>query len=165
MFDIDIKKSCCFTGHRPDKIRNDEIKVRERLRMEIISVAKKGIDTFITGMAPGVDTWAALEVLDLKASGIDLHLVCAVPFPGVEKNRSEELKEMFSKITDASDRIDFICPGYRAWCFKARNRWMVDHASRVIAVFNGSAGGTEQTLKMAEKSGRKITLIDDSKDL
>ena len=128
-------------------------------------MVRDGFDTFITGMAQGVDIWAAQEVLDLKESGMNLHLVCALPFPGFENNRSAEQKLLFKRIIDLSDRVEYICPKYRAWCFKSRNRWLVEHSSSVIAVFNGASGGTKQTLEMAESSGRKIYLIDGSEDL
>lgn len=44
-----------------------------------------GCDTFITGMAPGVDTWAAQEVLKLKAGHDEIKLICAVPFTARKK--------------------------------------------------------------------------------
>ena len=46
--------------------------------------------------------------------------------------------------------------------FPARDRWMVDHAARVIAVFNGTPGGTGYTVDYAKSLGRKITMLDDS---
>lgn len=164
-FEINIEKSCCFTGHRPEKIRDSEAKVREALRKEILAAIEAGCDTFITGMAPGVDYWAGFEVMDLMASGHNIHLVCAVPFPGVHRKRDQVQKEEFERIIDAADKVEYICPGYRAWCFSARNRWMVDNSSYVIAVSNGNAGGTENTMKYVEKQGRKMVVIDDSKGL
>ena len=32
-----------------------------------------------------------------------------------------------------------------------RNLWMVEHASRLIAVFDGSTGGTANTVRRAEE--------------
>lgn len=39
---------------------------------------------------------------------------------------------------------------------------MVEHASMVIAVFNGTRGGTESTIKYAIEQGRQLVLIDDT---
>ena len=42
-----------------------------------------------------------------------------------------------------------------------RNRWMVDHASFVIAVYNGSGkGGTAYTVDYARKTNRAVIQID-----
>ena len=71
---------CCFTGHRMQKLTRSEEAIRRDLEDAIRMAIAGGYTTFITGMASGVDTWAAMEVLSLKASGKDVHLVCAVPF-------------------------------------------------------------------------------------
>ncbi len=159
--EICIEKACCFTGHRPGKLNGTEEKIREELRTEIANAVNSGVDTFITGMAPGVDTWAALEVLKLKETNQNIKHICAVPFNGVEKNRTDELQKIFHDILNKSDDVVYIAPKYKRWCFHARNEWMVDHANRLIAVFNGTKGGTEFTIKYAEKKNRKICLIKD----
>ena len=37
-----------------------------------------------------------------------------------------------------------------------RNRYMVDHSQVVVAVYNGSAGGTRSTMLYAMRTGREI---------
>ena len=49
-----IGSICCFTGHRPEKLRSSEADVRGRLAGEIAEAIKAGYDTFITGMVEGV---------------------------------------------------------------------------------------------------------------
>ena len=44
--------------------------VRRRLREEILDLAQKGVDTFLTGGALGFDTLAAQEVLRMRAMGL-----------------------------------------------------------------------------------------------
>ena len=51
---------------------------------------------------------------------------------------------------DTADLVKYISPGYSPACFQIRNEWMVEHSSRVIAVYSGSRGGTRNTLKYAE---------------
>lgn len=42
-----------------------------------------------------------------------------------------------------------------------RNRFLVDHAATLLAVYNGeSRGGTVATIRYAQKMGRKIIVID-----
>ena len=45
-------------------------------------------------------------------------------------------------------------------CFQIRNEWMVNHASRVIAVFNGENSGTKNTIDYAHRVGVPVTYIE-----
>ena len=66
--------TCSFTGHRPGKLPwgNDEnapeaVRVKEKLRDYIRLLAQqKGVRRFISGMAPGIDMYAAEAVIELK---------------------------------------------------------------------------------------------------
>ena len=51
-----------------------------------------------------------------------------------------------------ADLRRFICEKYSKACFQIRNEWMVNHSSRVIAVYNGEAGGTRNTIVYANKN-------------
>ena len=52
-----------------------------------------------------------------------------------------------------ADLKRFICEKYSKACFQIRNEWMVNHSARVIAVYNGEAGGTINTIVYANKHG------------
>lgn len=156
---MNIEKSCCFTGHRPEKLKADEETIRKDLKTAIENAIENGYTTFITGMAPGVDTWAAQEVIEQKEKNESIKLVCAVPFEGVESKRTDQEKTDFKAIISNADEVEYICPHYTRWCFQARDRWMVDRASLVIAVYNGTAGGTKITVDYAEKKKRDIVYL------
>ena len=78
-------KTCCFSGHRPQKLgygenstQCDELKGRlEELIKNLIE--KEGITYFVSGVALGVDTYAANIVLNLKAQYPGITLECAYP--------------------------------------------------------------------------------------
>ena len=78
-------KTCAFTGHRPQHLpfgmnENDErcVKLKEELKEQIINLIEaENVTHFITGMALGVDLYAAEIVLDLKAR----YIPSAVPAP------------------------------------------------------------------------------------
>jgi hypothetical protein len=36
--------------------------------------------------------------------------------------------------------------------------WMVDHSAKVIAIYNGTAGGTKKTIDYAEHHGVKVDI-------
>ena len=158
--EINMEKTCCFTGHRPEKITENVEVIKANLKKEIIKTIELGYDTFLTGMALGTDTWAADIVLEIKKENGDIKLICAIPFRGVERNRSPELQAKFHEILESADGAEYMSEKYKRWVFLARDRWMVDHSSYVIAVYNGSKGGTEFTVDYARKQGRKIAFVD-----
>ena len=53
--------------------------------------------------------------------------------------------------------VNFINKGS---CFQIRNEWMVNHAARVIAVFNGEKSGTKNTIDYAVKVGVPVVRIE-----
>ena len=73
----------CFTGHRPHKLHQPESVVIAALEAKIREAIADGFVTFISGMAWGVDIWAAEIVLRLKAEGNPIHLIAAVPTRGL----------------------------------------------------------------------------------
>ncbi len=94
---------CCFTGHRPSKLDYSEGEIKPLLETAIDNAVSDGYVTFITGMAEGVDIWAAEIVLEKKKHNTALHLICAVPHPGFENKRSEYEKERYMHILQGAD--------------------------------------------------------------
>lgn len=72
-------KRCCFTGHRPSKLKQDEPAIKRSLAAAIDRAIDRGYTTFITGMAQGTDIWAAEIVLDRRKANPDLKIICAIP--------------------------------------------------------------------------------------
>ena len=153
------ERCCCFTGHRPEKLAISENEIKTALESKIQAAIQDGYQTFISGMARGVDLWAAEIVLRLRAEGLPVHLICASPYEGFENRWSAEWHKMYCRVLGAADLVKFICSGYSSSCFQIRNEWMVDHSSRVIAVYNGSSGGTQNTLEYAAAQGVSIVQI------
>lgn len=147
-----IKHTCCFTGHRPEKLSVPESAVRARLAEEIGNAVEKGYLSFISGMARGFDIWAAEEVLALKAKNPAIRLICAVPHPGFEKNRSIPEKAEYKRLISAADRVFTVSDRYFSWCYQVRNRWMVNRSSLVIAGYSGIPSGTRNTILYAEEN-------------
>lgn len=58
-----------------------------------------------------------------------------------------------------ADLIRFVRPRYCNACFQIRNEWMVDHAARVIAVFNGEHSGTKNTIDYANRVGVPVAVV------
>ena len=153
---------CCFTGHRPEKLNLSEAEVKPLLERAIDTAIENGFTTFITGMAPGVDIWAAEIVLEKKKHNTALHLICAVPHPGFEKRKTKYEEERYKKIIDNADYTQTICDYYFRACYQRRNEFMVDHSNLVIAVWNGEKSGTKNTIDYAERKGVKVVNLLDS---
>ncbi len=152
------KYRVCFTGHRPEKLTRPERQVLKDLEAAIKEAIVDGHNVFISGMAPGVDIWAAEIVLRLRDKGADIKLICASPFEGFEK-RWPEWEGRYNAIMEKADLVRFICKGNIRGLHQIRNVWMVDHSARVIAVFNGEKSGTKNTIDYANRVGVAIKYI------
>ncbi len=148
--------TCCFTGHRPQKLHQPEEEICEGLDEAVVRAYNDGFRYFITGMAMGVDIWAGESVLKLKNSHTDICLIAAVPYPGQEKNFPHEWKLKYAELLDKCDKAEIISEKYQKGAFHARDRWMVDHSSMIIAVYNGEPGGTAITVAYAKKEGLEL---------
>ena len=88
-----MQHRCCFTGHRPERLGMPEAEVISSLKKEIRTAIADGFQTFISGMARGVDLWAAEIVLALRDEGAAVRLICASPYRGFENRWSREWQE------------------------------------------------------------------------
>lgn len=151
--EIQRKHSCCFTGHRPQKLSRTEAEVKQDLEHAIGQAIDDGFVTFITGMAPGVDIWAGQIVLRLRKENPALHLIAAVPFKGMEYTLSPAWQNAFNDLLSKANIVEYIRPKYSKAVYQIRDKWMVNRSARVIAVYDGAHGGTQDTIEYAKKSG------------
>ena len=149
----------CFTGHRPEKLTRNEKAIKIDLEKEIRQAVADGLNVFITGMARGVDIWAAQLVLHLRGEGYGVRLICACPYDGFESGWSQEWQRQYKDILSAADFVKYVCEGYSRSCFQIRNEWMVNHSARVIAVFNGEKSGTKNTIDYAIRQNVPVEFI------
>lgn len=167
-------KWCTFTGHRATKlgIRNESNPLCEEIKLglkrEIAIACELGYRNFITGMALGTDTWAAQEVLRFRyiygMRNETLKLFAAVPFEGQELQWTMSQQTRYQQILANCDGVFYINPSGNSGAYMARNLYMTDHATRLIAVSNGSAGGTLRTINAAIERGMEIRIINCLKD-
>ena len=163
-----IEKCCAFTGHRPSKFvwRYNETDARcmalkTALAEQIAKLADVGYTDFFSGMAEGTDTWAALAVLVMKKVNPSLKLHCVLPCEGQADRRSDSARELYFSILEQADEVVYVGREYSKDCMLKRNRYLVDHAACLLAVYNGEwRGGTAMTVRYAQKLGRKIIVLD-----
>lgn len=164
---IEYEKTLSFTGHRPTRLFGYDYQTEgnRKMLMELRTVverfiASKGYTTFITGMALGIDIWAARIVLALKSKHPQIKLICAVPCMNQYKKWTEEDKEIYRYIIGKADYVYYVSEEeYIPWCMQKRNEWMVDNSSYVIAVWDGESGGTSNCINYAKKRQRPVLNI------
>lgn len=162
-------KVCAFTGHRPVKFAfgyNEDvpncIAIKSALEYEIVNMIDNGVTVFISGMALGVDTWAAEIVLRLKEDKYPaLKLYCAIPCKGQENKWSAAAQKRYKSILQRAYRVSVLSQSYTRDCMFKRDKWMVDHAQYLIAVLKDGeeSSGTGLTVKYAKEKERDIIRI------
>ena len=160
--------SCAFTGHRPAKFpwkydENDPqcVELKAVLARQIEKLAAAGVTDFYTGMALGVDTWAAIAVLDLRKRNPAIKLRCVLPCEGQETKWSTSAQILYKDILGDADSVEYVKRTYDRKCMLERNQRLVDSAALLLAVYNGEKrGGTAATVRYAQKAGREILVID-----
>ncbi len=168
-----VERCCAFTGHRPKKFPwgYNEADTRcaglkSSLGKEIDKLVKAGYTDFFSGMAEGADTWAALAVLALKKENPALKLHCILPCKGQADRWSASARELYFSILTQADEVVYVSQEYSEGCMLKRNRYLVDHAACLLAVYNNERrGGTAMTVRYAEKLGRRIIVLDPADSL
>lgn len=160
-------RTCCFTGHRPEKLpwRKNELDPRcVLLKRKIYDIVDalycSGINHFICGMALGCDTYFCEAVIALRDEHDDVTLEAAIPCEGQYRGWSEEEKQRYFYLVSQCDDETILQKDYTPECMLERNKYMVEASSVLIAIFNGTHGGTMQTVNYAKKLEREIIVID-----
>lgn len=157
--------SCCFTGHRPSKLpwgdnesdaRCEALKAR--LRDAVEEAYRQGISHFICGMAQGCDLYFCEIVLALRLEHPDVTVEAAIPCPTQADGWGAEMRARYDRLVAACDYETVVQQSYGPGCMQRRNRYMVDHASLLIAVCGGLPGGTVRTITYALQRG--LTIVD-----
>lgn len=148
-----------FTGHRPDKLGGYKLPNDTYIRVcQKIDAALKELkpEKVITGMALGVDQWAASIAHKLK-----IPFLAAIPFEGQEKAWPEASQKTYRLLRKlAAEEVIVSQGGYSADKMQVRNIWMVDNCTKLIAVWDGTKGGTGNCVEYAKSVNREIYYID-----
>ncbi len=159
-------RTICFSGHRPEKLpdggseTSPKIKaIKSMLYKEILDSADNGFNTFITGLARGVDLWAGEIIMELKASGMPIKLVAAAPYKGHGDAFRGKDKYILGNILLKADETVYLSEKYFSGCMKLRNEYMVDRSGKLIAVVSDYRSGTGQTIRYAQKQKIDVRII------
>lgn len=134
------------TGHRPEAIGGyGKVPLLVEFAIRILQRLAPG--KVILGMALGWDTAIAMGCIRL-----DIPFVAAVPFKGQESIWPKESQRTYHNVLECASEVVIVCKGgFDSWKLRRRNEWMVDHATSLLALYNGGkSGGTYNCVKYAE---------------
>lgn len=159
------KYCIAFTGHRPPKIGGYDNKnpLRVAVKDAIGAVLDRAVAKYgkthqiviISGGALGVDQDAARV-----AHKMGLPFIVAAPCRNQDSKWPKQSQERYNKMLGLAMNVVYVHDGpYRDGCLNKRNEWMVDHCDALVAVWDGSPGGTAHCVKYAKSAGKPIVMI------
>lgn len=146
------------TGHRPEKLGGYDEKTRRALgalATEWLHYARP--DKVISGMALGWDQAVAAACVVLG-----IPFIAAVPFEGQDRKWPQPARERYWRLIEKSESVEIMNPTNPLHMFdvprmmQLRNEWMVDRANKMLALWDGSWGGTFNCLEYARKKGVEV---------
>jgi uncharacterized phage-like protein YoqJ len=174
----------CYEFTKDSKGFAQMMAITSAIQRTILDIAERNKPTrlvIVTGGAQGVDQWAfwaARHIQRKELVSCEVHLVVAVPEWGQEEAwYSETSKEKYRTMLSLAGEVVHVpsIPGYglhpkildsgnekRIYASKLqmRNEYMVDNCDLLIAVWDGSDGGTANAVHYAEYNNKDIHRID-----
>jgi uncharacterized phage-like protein YoqJ len=148
-----MTKTVAITGHRPEKI-DDPVWVKKHIRMALED--ELFCDFLIQGMASGVDLWSGQI-----ARQLGIRYECARPWSTHKPRKAD--KDLYEEVLHFADKVTNVTPQdyYPGpWVYPVRNKYMVSNADVVLAVWDGTHGGTFDAVGKARQIGKPIYRID-----
>lgn len=158
---------CCFTGHRPNKLSWGDnegdarcVALKQSIRREVEALYHRGLRHFVTGMALGCDLYFAEAVLNAREVLPGMTLECALPYRAQAARWCPEDQRRHRGILERCDMETLVQEHYDRFCMFRRDRYMVERASTILAVYDGTPGGTRYTLNYAMSKKLRVLLLD-----
>jgi uncharacterized phage-like protein YoqJ len=145
-----------ITGHRPNKIggyKNEIFSALAGFAMKSLQGIKP--DKVITGMALGWDQAVAWACINLN-----IPYIAAIPCYGQEKVWQKRYQIAYKLLKDYASEVVVVTKHPYAFagrdCMQKRNVWMVDNSDGLLALWNGSHGGTKNCIDYATNVEKPI---------
>lgn len=152
--------TCCFTGPRPPRLplngneySTEIAELKNGIRSAVFDAYYDGFRFFMSGMADGFDLFAAEAVLEMKEEFEGIALIAVLPYSGAPKRHSVAVSERIGRILKNADMVISLMEDYIPGCELLRNKYMVEHSSRIIGYYNGLSNGTAHCWKYAVENG------------
>jgi uncharacterized phage-like protein YoqJ len=141
------------TGHRPSKLGG----YGKDIHSDLVNLASDWLvenkpTKVISGMALGWD-----QALAEAAIAYDIKTIAAIPFKGQESIWPPQSIKLYNDILKKCSSVHIVSTGtYSAQKLQIRNQWMVDHCTHILALWDGTSGGTGNCIKYAMTKNRPI---------
>lgn len=164
-------EACAVTGHRPTRFKfkyNEDTVgcklLKKRLQAQFVWIYEQGVRHFYVGGALGVDMWAGeilLRMKELPEYG-ELNLKLVLPCEGHDQRWDERSKKRMAFLRTHCTATMIVSNGLSPEDYRKRNKYMVDHADVLVAVYDNNRSirsGTGMTVNYAKRRKLPIILI------
>ena len=157
--------ACSFSGHRPGRLpggyaawHTPSSPLRFWIRKALEEAYMDGYRDFVCGMALGADTLAAEEVLAMRERRPAVRLIAALPCPGQEARWPLADKERYRALLAQAGLCVTACPAYTPYAMHARNRWMVEHCTHLVAYVTHPASNAGKVVEWGRRGSKKVII-------
>lgn len=156
--------ACAVTGHRPTRFKwkynennNGCKRLKKRMHDQFIALYEKGVRPFLVGGSLGVDQWAGEIILRLKEQPeySDIELVVVLPFPGHDAQWDTRSRERLAFLIRQSTECITVGKTTGRESYIQRNRYMVDHADCLLAVYDVESNLNSRTIQTVNYAKNK----------
>lgn len=170
-FGIPREQTLCFTGHRPDKLpQNQQLSaLLDTLYYYIDEALHQGYLLFLDGMADGIDYFAAEYLFQKRSQFPHIRVIGIQPClnyeaffqdRGYDMNHLRHMQQMFDGVLCLEGEYRKNDSEKNDTLFRNRNYFLVDHASALIAVCSLGRSGSKQTVNYAKSQNRTVCRIE-----
>ena len=146
----------CATGHRPDKLGGYNYQAESKLSrfaVQVLQNVRPKPEVIYSGMALGWD-----QAICYACNKVQIPYVSVLPYNKFGSSWPQESQDRLSELLRLAKERVYVhdTDEYRVWYMQDRNEWMVNNAEVVLALWNGSDGGTKNCIKYAEKVNKPV---------
>ena len=135
------------TGHRPPKLGGYSTPNLALERAALSAIVALQPDRVISGMALGWD-----QEIALAAMQYEIPVIAAVPFREQPQRWPSSSQVRYYSILRRCEHVEYVSTNAEPLkAMQLRNIWMVDNAQLMAALWNGSAGGTANCIRYAQR--------------
>ncbi len=148
-------RACAFTGHR-SITASHRAEIVPLTARAICYAYSEGCRDFYVGGAVGFDTVAAREVIRFRMSHPEVRLILILPCMNQDERWSSGQRSAYEHVLSSADEIAYIAESYYDGCMRERNLRLAELADIVIAYVGRRNSGSAQTVRMAERLGKRV---------
>ena len=160
--------TCALVGQRPgsfsfgsDEDAADCVKLKILMTAQVECLVRQGVTHYLTGLGQGADLWGAEIVLRLQKQYPAVHLTAVLPHPPQADRWRTAQRRRYEALLNQCSEVTCLSGCYASGSTRRRDRWLVDHAGYLLAVYNGSRqGSTAYMVRYAMDQNHSVVIID-----